>query len=58
MKVRVLQGHSVEFGGVWHNQGETITAPDGFKFPAGAVEVISEAVKAEPEAKKNKKEEG
>lgn len=31
-QVRVLQGHSVEYGGVWFNQGDVLTVPEGARF--------------------------
>lgn len=32
MLVRVLQGHSICYGGVWFNQGEILEVPHGTTF--------------------------
>ena len=51
--IRVLQGYSIEFGGVWFNQGDTLEVPDALEFVTGEgdpkVEEIKPAAKATEE---------
>ena len=32
MKIRVLQGHSICFCGIWFNQGDVVEVPEGTEF--------------------------
>lgn len=56
MKVKVLQGHSVPYGGVWFNQGDEIEVTEIGADLKGKVESIEP--KAAQDNKKSKKEEG